>query len=283
MRFAMAAADRYQGVFKAFIEAGWQPVKLFTRPSKAGHDSHQAVAALAEQHHIPVQISRITADDLKNLSGECDVLVVASYDWRIPDWQPFVKYAVNFHNSPLPIGRGPYPVVRAILENYPAWGVTCHQLTSEMDQGAILSREDFPMQPDECHESLDLKIQIAAARLAFRTAKNFVELWNNAQPQSEGSYWPSWTDADRTMDFNLPVDQIMRQVRAFGAFGTLARINDMTLNVKRAVGWKEAHSIAPGQPVHLHDTRVVVTAADGYIGLLEWASQPPDEGAIKPA
>ena len=32
-RFAITATDRYLGVFKAFVEAGWAPVKLFTAPT----------------------------------------------------------------------------------------------------------------------------------------------------------------------------------------------------------------------------------------------------------
>ena len=178
MRFAIAAIDRYLGVFDAFVRAGWTPLKLFTVPIANAVDNYQAVTAFAEQHHASVQLSQITDLDILGLrEQECDALIVACYPWRIVDWQPSLKYAVNFHASPLPDGRGPYPIHRAILEKRNSWAVTCHRLTSEIDKGDILAAESFPLQSDECHESLDLKIQMNAKRLAGKVARQFIELW----------------------------------------------------------------------------------------------------------
>src|SRR5271155_983950 len=100
MRFAITAVDRYLGVFEAFVHAGWEPVKLFTVPMRSFIDSHHAVIAYAEQRHVPIQLSRMTEQDLHALGEQgCEVLIVASYNWKIGDWRPFLKYAVNFHSS----------------------------------------------------------------------------------------------------------------------------------------------------------------------------------------
>ena len=146
MRFAITAVDRYLGVFEAFVRAGWTPVKLFTVPLRDPvFGNQQAVIAYAENNKVAVQISRLIESDLDALRAEgCDALIVASYDWKIPDTAPFLKYAVNFHASPLPDGRGAYPVPRAILENRDHWAVTCHRLTPNIDNGAILAAENFP-------------------------------------------------------------------------------------------------------------------------------------------
>ncbi|HEX3754196.1 MAG TPA: hypothetical protein VHV26_03890, partial [Rhizomicrobium sp.] len=217
MRFAITAIDRYLGIFEALIRAGWEPVKLFTVPLRNLVDSNHGVIALAERHKIPIQLSPMTADDLQALSQKgCDVLIIASYNWKIPDWQPYLKYAVNFHASPLPEGRGPYPAVRAILEKRDHWAVACHKVTADMDKGDVLAEENFSLSDDECHESIDLKIQMAAKRLAFKTTKDFEKLWAQAKPQTGGSYWPRWKNEERIIDFSLPVERIMRQVRAFG-------------------------------------------------------------------
>jgi len=189
VRFAITAIDRYLGVFDAFVGAGWTPLRLFTVPAKSEQANQKAVIAYAERNGATIQLSKMTALDLAELRERgCEALVVASYDWKVCDWRPFLKYAVNFHSSPLPDGRGPYPVVRAILQDRAVWGVTCHQLSPEIDRGDILAAEEFPLQPGECHESLDLKIQMAARRLAGRVASQFVELWRQAKPQSGGSY-----------------------------------------------------------------------------------------------
>ncbi|WP_210254985.1 formyltransferase family protein [Methylocapsa sp. S129] len=212
----------------------------------------------------------MTARDLEELGEQgCEALIVASYDRKICDWRPFLRYAVNFHSSPLPDGRGPYPSVRAILENRGFWGVTCHRLTPDIDRGEILAAEQFPLRPDECHESLDLKIQMAAKRLATRVAGQFAELWDLAKPQEEGSYWKKHALAEHIIDFKKPVESIMRHIRAFGAIGSLASIGKTWVTVKRAVGWTEKHAHAPGVVVHVFNQSIVVAASDGYVGILE--------------
>jgi methionyl-tRNA formyltransferase len=276
MRFAITAVDRYLGVFDAFVNAGWTPLKLFTVPARSDQGNQQGVIAYAEQNGAAIQLSRMAGRDLAELRERgCEALIVASYDWKVCDWRPFLKYAVNFHASPLPDGRGPYPVVRAILEDRAAWGVTCHQLSPEIDRGDILAREEFPLQPDECHESLDLKIQIAARRLASRVVGRFAELWERAEPQSGGSYWRKPNAAEHVIDFRNPTESVLRHVRAFGANGSLACVGGVWFIVKRAVGWAEPHGHPPGHAVHVFNRSIVVAAKDGYVGLLDSERAPP--------
>jgi len=273
LRFAIAAVDRYLGVFEAFVQAGWQPVKLFTvpMPIKVNTESHNGVIAYAEQYKAGIQLSRMTKHDIQQLGEDgCDALIIASYNWRIDDWRPALKYGINFHSAPLPEARGPYPTVRAILEARKNWAVTCHKLAPEIDHGDILAAENFPTATDECHESLDLKIQMAAKRLAAKVAGEFTTLWDNAKPQIGGSYWPRLTDKERLIDFTKPVEDIRRHLRAFGLIESLARINDTILSIKHAVGWTETHHHKPGQVVHMNNRTIVVAAVDGYIGIIEW-------------
>jgi methionyl-tRNA formyltransferase len=201
---------------------------------------------------------------------------VASYRWRIPEWRSHLRYAVNFHPSPLPLGRGPYPVPAAILGEARQWGVACHRLEAEFDAGALLKVLGFPLDPAEDHDSLDLKVQLAARTLAGDVAEHFLEYWNGAQPQGAGSYYPLWTALDRQLDFGQRVEQILRRVRAFGRIECIADINGARLFVRRAVGWQESHGREPGVVIHWNSLAMVVTAADGYIGLTEWSLIDPD-------
>lgn len=276
MRFAIATTDRYLGVFGAFLRAGWKPYKLFTMPLHDNLADNRAVMAIAEQHGMSIQLSRLNEHDLADLqSCGCEALIVASYPWKVPDWQPYLKYAVNFHCSPLPVGRGPYPVIRAILEKRDRWGVTCHRLTQEMDSGAVLAAETFPMQLDECHESLDLKIQMASTRLAARVVNSFENLWNNARPQEKSAHWKMGGMKERVFSFHWPVDTILRHVRAYGAAESIAAVNSEWLLVTRAVGWTEDHTFVPGQLVHMFQKSKVVAALDGFIAILESTPAPP--------
>ncbi len=280
MRFAIATADRYLGVFDALLRAGWEPVKLFSTALDNRTDFNQAVIARAAQLKIEVQLSPIRDRDLADLAERgCDALVVASYNWRIGNWRPHLAHAVNFHASPLPDGRGPYPAVRAILEDRRQWGVSCHRLEHDFDAGAVLAQELFPMSADESHESLDLKTQMAAIRLAQRVAGNFTELWAGARDQGRGSYWVRWTEAERTIDFSRPVADILRHARAFGLLESLASVNGITIHVRRIVGWCEAHSHSPGTLVHNNNRSLVIAAADGYVGVIEWSLIAAHEAA----
>ncbi len=277
MRFAIATYDRYLGVFEAFCRAGWIPLKLFTVPLRDPDFGNQrASIALAEQLGASIQLSRISQRDIADIGiAGCDVLIVAGYDWKIPDWNALLKYAINFHPSPLPMGRGAYPLPRAILENHPSWGVTCHRLTAEIDAGEILAAEHFPLRADECHESLDLRVQIAGKRLADRVARDFDELWRAASPQGAGTYWPKITLADKWMDFSKPIDDLLRHIRAYGRTGSIANVEGTWHIVKCAVGWQQTHEHQPGTLVHTHGRAVVVAAPDGYLAILESEAVPP--------
>jgi len=273
MRFAMTCSDRYLGVFEGLLRAGWSPEKLFLVPVQGPVDLNRHVLARATKLGIEVQISKMTDRDLADLGARgCEALVVASYNWRIGDWRPHLKYAVNFHCSPLPTGRGPYPTIQAILEERDTWGVTCHKLERNFDAGDVLAQELFPLSKDECQESLDLKVQMAAGRLTTQITGRFVELWTGAKAQGEGSYWKRPTDADRVIDFARPVEAILRHVRAFGSAESTANVSGATVSVRRANGWTEAHSHTPGKVVHVSSSQhaIVVAAADGYVALMDW-------------
>jgi len=272
MRFAITCVDRCLPVFNALLAEGWEPVKLFTIPYGPLVSANGATVARAVDLNIPIQISRMQDRDLKALADlGCEALICASYNWKVGDWRPYLRYGLNFHPSPLPVARGPYPAFRAILEQRKTWGVACHKLAAKFDVGDILDGEAFDLSDDECHESLNLKTQMAFGRLAGRIGRNVHALWDQARPQGPGSYWKASTDDDRLLDFTQSVETIMRTVRAFGLTETIAKLSNSVVYVRRAVGWTERHSHAPGAVVHTDGRRWVVAAKDGYIALLEWS------------
>ncbi|MHC2000431.1 formyltransferase family protein [Methylobacterium sp. CM6241] len=276
MKFAFAGIDFLGGVFEALVEAGWTPIKLFTRPCDGLYDHNEAVVAQSRRHRIPMQLSRIKLADLDTLTqthGTDWALVVAGYPWLIKGWRNRAAYALNFHPSPLPVGRGPYPLFKAITDARDSWGVTAHVLAEEgFDTGDILAQETFAMAPQETHETLLARCQIAARRLASGPiARDLPARWQAAQPQGEGSYWARATDADRTLDFRTDVEAILRRMRAFGTIETIARLGDNSIFVAAAEGWREPHRHAPGTIVHRYRRHVVIAARDGFIQITRWS------------
>ena len=277
MRFAVTCTDRYLNIFQTLVERGWTPVKVFTARVDNRLHRNTAVIDYAKRLKLEVQISRLTDTNLRELADRgCEALVVASYEWRIGDWRPHLKYALNFHPAPLPHGRGAYPLPAAILEQSPTWGLTCHKIEHEFDSGDVLKAVEFPLAPDEDHDSLDLKLQMAARPLAADIAANLVEYWSAATAQGPGRYYPKWTDADRRLDFSQSVAHILRRVRAFGPIECVAQFERMQLFVRRAVGWTESHQFPPGTVVYVNQLAFVIAAADGYVGLTEWSLINPE-------
>ena len=277
MRFAITATDRYLNIFQAFVERGWTPVKVFTGSVDNRIHRNSAVLDYARRLRLDVQMSRLTDANLRELTDRgCDVLVVASYEWRIGDWRPHLKYAVNFHPAPLPRGRGAYPLPAAILEEAATWGLSCHKVEHEFDSGDVLRTVELPLADSEDHDSLDLRLQLAARPFASDIADHFVEYWNAARPQAGGTYYPKWGEAERRLDFSQTVAQNLRRMRAFGPIECLAHLNNTTLYVRHAVGWTEAHKLPPGTVAHVNHLTFVVAVADGYIALTQWSLLNPD-------
>ena len=270
-RFAITASDRYIGVFKAFIENGWEPVKLFSTPANDHLTCSKLIFELAQSHKIPIQVSRMVDRDLADLQLlDCELLVIASYPWRIGRWERFLRRAINFHPAPLPNYRGPLPLVQAILEQQSQWGTSCHKVDANFDTGDILAARSFDISPNECFESLDLKAQMETRQLALAVAQDLDHLWDEATPQGVGRYVSYWKDADRELDFNGNVSQIDIKLRAFGSIECTATINELKYYVRRAVCWLAAHNHAPGTLVHADGARYVLACSDGFVALLEW-------------
>ena len=285
MRFAITCSDRYMTVLEALLGAGWEPMRLFSVPTDGRLFRNQAVIERARGLKIDIQLSRLNERDLQHLQDDgCEVLVVASYQWRIGDWARHLPHAINFHPSLLPDFRGPYPLVNGLMGQSTRWGASCHKLAREFDSGDILAQQAFEVAAEETHETLDLRTQIAAGQLARRVAQDFDALWAGATPQTRGSHAPLMLGAaERTIDFAQPVQQILRQVRAFGRFECLARVNGVVVHVARAAGWQEAHQDAPGLVVHAYALSVVVACQDGYIALLDWHLLSPAAVSGTPA
>ncbi|MEH3118744.1 MAG: formyltransferase family protein [Methylorubrum populi] len=282
MKFAFAGIDFLGGVFDGLVEAGWTPVKLFTRPCDGLYDFNDVVVAQGRRHRIPIQLSRLLPDDIERLAGEHGrdiALVVAGYPWLVRGWHGRMRYALNVHPSPLPIGRGPYPLFKAILDRYESWGVTAHVLAEQgFDTGDILAQDIFPLDERETHETLLARCQMAGRRLALGPiGRELAERWRRPEPQGDGSYWPRMNDADRTLDFRRDVAEVLRHVRAFGAVETIARLGSARIFVAAADGWPEAHGHAPGTVVHRHRRHVLVAARDGYVQITRWSPVPLDE------
>jgi methionyl-tRNA formyltransferase len=276
MRFAFAGIDFLGDVFETLLTRGWEPVKLFSRPCDGIYDFNDVTVARARALRLPIQMSRILPADLAGLKAiGCEALVVAGYPWLITGWERHLPYAVNFHPSPLPIGRGPYPLFQAILDRLPEWGMTAHVIEPAFDTGAIVTQRRFSLSGAETHDTLLAKCQIAAKEISLQLADDLPRLWAEARPQGPGTYWPRITQVQRTVDWTGGILDVLRTIRAFGSIEAFAQIDSRYVYVWEATGWEEPHHYHPGTLVHRHRKHMVVAAQDGFIQVTGWSPYAP--------
>jgi methionyl-tRNA formyltransferase len=76
------------------------------------------------------------------------------------------RQAINFHDGPLPDYAGMYTPVWALLNGLTQYGISFHEMGRGIDEGDVLLRRDFPLEPAETSVSLNTK-NFAAAIEAF--------------------------------------------------------------------------------------------------------------------
>lgn len=210
--------DTFLGCLKAVLNnPEYEIIKIFSFESDGFFDFNDKTRALAQKHNIEFTTEKITKDELCRQVNEngCELVFCAGYAYRIPIESVNVK-AVNIHPSPLPKGRGPWPMPWAILRGEQTWGVTAHKLAEKIDEGDILFADTFSLEKNEDYNSLVKKIQNSAERVTETVLSNLKSLWQNAKKQENGEYLPEPSDEERTIYADTSKEKRELLLRAFG-------------------------------------------------------------------
>ena len=222
MKTAYLGIDLLKPVLDALLREDCQILKLFTCPVDNVTEFNTAVIRTAQARGIPHTLERITAADLEELAAQgCELLVCAGYYYRAPITDAFPM--VNFHPTPLPLGRGSWPMPRLILEGAACGGVTAHRMAADFDTGDILLRERFPLDPREDHQTYMEKVYEKAPSMVRRLVRSLPEVLEAAQPQGEGEYWPRPTEADWTVTPDMDAARADLILRAFYGYECVYR------------------------------------------------------------
>ncbi|VEB43620.1 Uncharacterised protein [Chromobacterium violaceum] len=85
MRFAITLSDRFKPVLDVFLQAGWQPLKVFCTPVDHRMHHNKLSVAFAEQRKLPLQLSPLRTHDLAELAEQgCEALLVAATTGAFP-------------------------------------------------------------------------------------------------------------------------------------------------------------------------------------------------------
>jgi methionyl-tRNA formyltransferase len=185
----------------------------------------------------------------------------------------------NVHASLLPRHRGASPVSAAILAGDAWTGVTVFKLDPGLDTGPLLIQEMTPIGPGETAGELADRL----ADLGGRTLSRALDLEEQdllvprPQPEWGATYAPLVDKDDGRLDWNRPVEQVERAVRAFSPWpGAFTFAAGKRLLVHRARPWHRmgaagsspAAVVAPGTLVPAPEG-IGVVCNPGVLLLLE--------------
>ncbi|MCR6722030.1 MAG: hypothetical protein NVV59_17470 [Chitinophagaceae bacterium] len=167
--FAVASLD-------ALVKAGMNVVAVVTAPDKAAgrgmKTSESAVKKYAVENNIPVlQPEKLKSpaflEALANLKPDIQVVVafrmLPEVVWNMPPMG-----SINLHGSLLPQYRGAAPINWAVINGEKETGVTTFQLQHEIDTGAILLQESFPIGPNDTAGEVHDRMKEIGAKNAGR-------------------------------------------------------------------------------------------------------------------
>lgn len=127
--------------------------------------------------------------------------------------------AYNFHPGP-PEYRGLFPSVYALYDQAPKFGVTCHEMSNEVDSGAIIAVDRFDIPAHANRELLDGMTYSALLAMFVRLVPQLIS--NEYQLAHANEQWsgPIRTRADFARLCQLPPNtdaaEFQRRYRAIG-------------------------------------------------------------------
>lgn len=181
-------------------------------------------AALAYRRRIPIfWLDRLDESELKPLRAlSPDLILTAGFSIIFNDALLALPSlgCVNVHSSLLPAHRGPSPFAHAILAGERETGVTFHVMTREVDAGAILAQDRFPL------SDLDTSVTVyyRCCDLARDMVCDVIDeietygLTGQPQPAVGAPYDPRITEDSVAIDWRESAEHIERLIRAALAY-----------------------------------------------------------------
>jgi methionyl-tRNA formyltransferase len=268
MKFAYFGYDFFSNVLDALLDDGHELVELFTPIMGGAYNTNRDVCFTAARRGARITLSKVRAEDFERLKrSEVGLIVAAAYPGRVPEWRGSVKYAVNVHPSLLPADRGPWPMPSAILRGEKRTGVTIHEISDRFDKGDIIARTEVAIAPRDNLTTLSVRLQLEAAKLIGPTIRDIETLWADKRPQSGGHYSGMPTDEDRTIRFDMSVEEIDRIYRAFHRFEPYVDLDGVRYVVGGLDAWRERHDLTVGTCVRRAPRESTYAVTDGFVCL----------------
>lgn len=259
MKVAYVGIDILYPALASLFETGCEIIRIHTCRTDNVTEFNTKTVAFAREHDIPLQMDKVTMDDLYDLlANGCEFVLVGGYYYKIPIIEELP--IVNIHPALLPYGRGAWPSPVTILKGLKESGITFHQMTEAMDQGDILLQKKIPVYPEDDLITLTERIHGCIPNMVKKLVSDFDRLWENAHPQ-EGyaEYWAMPDEKDWTIKSDMSFAEADLILRAFMGYECIY-IDEKTGMKTEFIGAR-AHKGIPGE----NSVRTTWPITDGYI------------------
>ncbi len=262
MKIAYFGYDPLFPCLEVFLKQGHELTVIYTGESSPFSNK---VIQFASKNNVELCFGKPILAEMQTLLEQgVELFFSAEYPFRIPI-PADLEYAINVHPTLLPEGRGMTPLPQLILKQSIYAGITLHKLNNKFDAGDILLQKPISLDEDETFDSLSGKIFQQTPDLLFTLLSDLDGYYQNSQAQSEGSYWPSITQEQQTLDWQQSTAQLLTTLRAFGSLGTYANIAGKACVITSANGKGYQHDYSAGQVLLNNEQHITIATIDGEL------------------
>lgn len=273
MKFVYFGYDFLLDSVHRLINDGHELAGIYSFACDNVFNFNNKTAALAQELDVPFTLQKpmdMDIDAFINEGVEC--FFAGGYLYKIPPVDESKAYAINFHPSLLPKGRGVMPSPTIIMDQPHVAGFTIHKMMKTFDSGDILLQREIALTENDDIETYCAKLVMRAPEAIAEVMGNLGYYWSLApeQDESEASTFPAPDEEMRSLDWSTSNEFLTNKGRAFGRFGCLARFDNRQWAIYNFKCWKEAHDHKPGDVIAVLSREVVIATREGYAVLKEF-------------
>jgi methionyl-tRNA formyltransferase len=261
---------------QALLESEHDVIAVYSQPDRpAGRGKKlqaSEVKKLAVEHSIPIyqpQSLKTEEAQLALAELQADIMIVVAYGLILPNSilsTPKLG-CLNVHGSLLPKWRGAAPIQRSIWAGDAETGVTIMQMDEGLDTGNMLSKYPLVITKKDTSASLYQKLAGIGPKALLETLTSLTELQPEIQDNKQASYAKKLSKKEAKIDWDLPAEQLERNVRAFNpwpvAFFTLNGLNIKVHSCE--VVKSDTPNIPVGQIIRADKQGILVTTSNGCL------------------
>ncbi len=217
----MGTPDFAVPVLQKLIE-NTQVVLVVTQPDKLiGRKqilTPTPIKKVALEYNIPVfQPQKIRSDYDTIVNSNADIVITCAYGQIIP--KAILDYprlgCINVHASLLPKYRGGAPIHWCLINGEEKTGITIMYMAEKMDNGDIISQEEYTISATDNVGTLHEKLSKIGANLLISTLPSIIEGTNKRikQVESEVTFAYNIKREEEKLDFKKTGKELVNQIR----------------------------------------------------------------------